>query len=224
MTSIKLELKGGSNDENLMKKWDKLNQISDSIIRINQINQEPPNSLKLFTIPEGTILYHGSIDKASFNPYQIVLGEDTLVSYFTASKKLSADYILGCAKYPSKTGYIHKFRVKKDITNILIISPYEKQKNWDEKFIENKFCFKKKDSDVSSSLTQPLYLNGIGFFYASDSQKTLLDIDLSKTMNSNGTTSEFALCNPNKWLDYISTQRCIGTRQLSDEHNFTKIN
>lgn len=229
-TYVNLEYKkndtmnGGSEQKEIMNKWDDLNKISNNIVKINQVPSSQPNEMKLYTIPEGTILYHGSIDKESFNPYRIVLNKDTLVSYFTASKKLSADNIIGCANYPSKSGYIHKFRVKADIKNVLIVSPYEKQSNWDNKFIENNFCFKKNNGDETSSLTQPLQLDGIGFFYSSNTQKTLMDSNSQEFIDGTGTTAEFALCNPNKWLQYISTQRCVGIRQLSDEYNFTHVN
>jgi hypothetical protein len=215
---------GGSDQKEIMSKWDNLNKITNNVIKINQVPTAQPNELKLYTIPEGTILYHGSVEKESFNPFRIVLNKDTLVSYFTASKKLSADNIIGCARYPSKSGYIHKFRVKADIKNILIVSPYEKQPDWDNKFIENNFCFKKNIGNITSSLTEPLQLDGIGFFYSSNTQKTLMDSNSQNLIDGNGTTSEFALCNPNKWLQYISTQRCIGIRQLSNEYNFTHVN
>ena len=74
--------------------------------------------------------------KESFNPDDIRLGNDNLVSYFSPNKRLAADYITGCALYPSKNGYIHKFRVKKDITKLMILSNYEKNKEWDLKFYE----------------------------------------------------------------------------------------
>jgi hypothetical protein len=35
-------------------------------------------------------------------------------------------------------------------------------------------------------------------------------------------SSEFALCNPGAFLEYVGTYRCIGPRQLSDEYNFNE--
>ena len=209
-----------------MDKWEDLNKIVNNSIEVNQVPYANPiqSQNQLYTIKAGTILYHGSVEKASFNPYRIVLGKDSLVSYFTTSKKLSADYILGCANYPSKSGYIHKFKVKKDIPNILIISPHEKEENWDEKYIETNFCFKKMDENKVSSLTGILHLSGIGFFYPSESQKSLFDDNSTNSVPSSGTLSEFALCEPSKWLEYISTQRCVAVRQLSKERNFTMPN
>ena len=75
------------------------------------LNYVEPSTTKLFSIPKGTFLYHGSLNKESFNPFDIRLGDDRLVSYFSQSKRLAADYIIGCALYPTKSGFLHKFIV-----------------------------------------------------------------------------------------------------------------
>ena len=191
----------------------KENQVVNEDITLSSVKLPfmNPSKTTVYTIFEGTILYHGSMMKESFNPDDIRLGTDNLVSYFSPNKRLAADYITGCALYPSKNGYIHKFRVKKDITKLMILSTYEKNKEWDLKFYENSFCSNK----------YRIQLNCIGFFYPMSDELSMEDID----MNSNDTSnydSEFALCNPNEFLEYISTQRCIAARKISDEYRFTK--
>ena len=204
------------NDENVENVNDeKENEVVNEDIKISSVKLPfmSPSKTTVYTIFEGTILYHGSMMKESFNPDDIRLGNDNLVSYFSPNKRLAADYITGCALYPSKNGYIHKFRVKKDITKLMILSNYEKNKEWDLKFYENNFCSNK----------YRIQLNGIGFFYPMSDELSMEDIDMT-TNDTKNFDSEFALCNPNEFLEYISTQRCIAARKISDEYRFTKHN
>merc|ERR1711916_34332 len=76
-----------------------------SIYNDRYLNYMEPSKTTLYVIPRGTILYHGSMVKESFNPYDIRLGDDRLVSYFSPNKRLAADYIVGCALYPTKSGF-----------------------------------------------------------------------------------------------------------------------
>ena len=41
-----------------------------------KLNYMEPSKTNLYTIPKGTILYHGTLYKESFNPFDIRLGED----------------------------------------------------------------------------------------------------------------------------------------------------
>lgn len=102
-------------------------QLQMSIFNREKLNYMEPSKTTLYTIPRGTLLYHGSLTKESFNPFDIRLGEDKLVSFFSPNKRLAADYIVGCALYPTRSGYLHKFRVKKDIEKMMIISTFEKK-------------------------------------------------------------------------------------------------
>lgn len=178
-----------------------------SIYNNEKLNYMEPSKTTLYTIPKGTIIYHGSLNKESFNPFDIRLGDDRLVAYFSPNKKLAADYIIGCALYPTKAGFLHKFRVKKDIEKILIISTYEKQNHWTLRFIEDSFCSRKFR----------IQLDGIGFFFP---KKDELDVD--KNESKIAFDSEFAICNPNEYLEYVSTQRCVAMRKLSKEYHFIK--
>ena len=167
----------------------------------------------LYSIPKGTILYHGSLNKESFNPYDIRLGEDRLVSYFSPNKRLAADYIIGCAIYPTKSGYLHRFRVKKDIEKILIISTHEKQSHWTLSFIEDSFCSRKFR----------IQLDGIGFFFPRRDEKDFTAIQKGDdSVKRLAFDSEFAICNPNEYLEYVSSQRCVSLRKLSKDYHFSK--
>lgn len=184
-----------------------------SIYNDRYLNYMEPSKTSLYIIPRGTILYHGSMVKESFNPYDIRLGEDRLVSYFSPNKRLAADYIVGCALYPTKPGFLHKFRVKKDIEKILIISTHEKQAHWTLRFIEDSFCSRKFR----------IQLDGIGFFYPRRDEKDFVAIKQGVAANTNlAFDSEFAICNPNEYLEYISTQRCVSMRKLSAEQHFAR--
>jgi hypothetical protein len=184
-----------------------------SIYNDRYLNYAEPSKTSLYSIPRGTILYHGSLNRESFNPYDIRLGDDKLVAYFSPNKRLSADYIVGCALYPTKAGFLHKFRVKKDIEKILVISTYEKQPHWTLKFLEDSFCSRKFR----------IQLDGIGFFFPRRDEKDFSSIQRGEeAMKRLSFDSEFAVCNPNEFLEYISTQRCTSMRKLSKDYHFSK--
>jgi hypothetical protein len=175
-----------------------------SIYNDRYLNYMEPSKTSLYSIPKGSILYHGSLNKESFNPYDIRLGDD---------KRLAADYIIGCAVYPTKSGYLHKFRVKKDIEKILIISTHEKQAHWTLRFIEDSFCSRKFR----------IQLDGIGFFFPRRDEKDFTAIQKGDdSIKRLAFDSEFAICNPNEYLEYVSSQRCVSLRKLSKEYHFSK--
>jgi hypothetical protein len=184
-----------------------------SIYNDKFLNYMEPSKTTLYTIPQGTILYHGSLYKESFNPYDIRLGDDKLVSYFSPNKRLSADYIIGCALYPTKAGFLHKFRVKREIPRIMIVSSFEKQPNWTLRFIEDSFC----------SRRFRIQLDGIGFFYPRKDESTFTSLNTDPDVPAKVTfDSEFAICDPNYFLEYVATQRCVSNRKLSPEYHFSK--
>ena len=184
-----------------------------SIYNDRYLNYMEPSKTSLYNIPRGTIMYHGSLNRESFNPYDIRLGDDKLVAFFSPNKRLAADYIVGCALYPTKAGFLHKFRVKKDIEKILIISTYEKQQHWTLKFLEDSFCSRKFR----------IQLDGIGFFFPRRDEKDFSAIQRGEENPKRlSFDSEFAICNPNEYLEYISTQRCSSMRKLSKDYHFSK--
>lgn len=158
--------------------------------------------MTLYTIPRGTLLYHGSKTKETFNPHNIVLNDKELVAFFSPNKRMAADYVDGCAKYPKDNGFIHIFVVKKDITKLKILSQYDLTKKFDEKEINDKFC---------SRDHRPL-LNGIGLFFP------MMKIDIEDIIYK----SEFALCDPNEYLEYVGTQKCISKRKMGEMYSFTR--
>ena len=184
-----------------------------SIYNDRYLNYMEPSKTSLYNIPRGTIMYHGSLNRESFNPYDIRLGDDKLVAFFSPNKRLAADYIVGCALYPTKAGFLHKFRVKKDIEKLLIISTYEKQQHWTLKFLEDSFCSRKFR----------IQLDGIGFFFPRRDEKDFSSIQNGESnIKRLSFDSEFAICNPNEYLEYISTQRCSSMRKLSKDYHFSK--
>jgi hypothetical protein len=192
---------------------DARSQLQTSIYSTDKLNYMEPSKTNLYTIPKGTILYHGTMYKESFNPYDIRLGEDKLVSYLSPNKRLAEDYIVGCALYPTKAGYIHKFRVKKDIKQIMIVSTFEKKPNWTLSFLEETFCSRKFR----------IQLDGIGFFFPKrDEYDSFGEVPAGQTDPRVSFEAEFAICNPNEYLEYISSERCISMRKLSAEYHFNK--
>ena len=106
--------------------------------------------------------------------------------------------------YPTKSGFLHKFRVKKDIEKILIVSTHDKQSHWSLEFLEESFCSRKFR----------IQLDGIGFFFPTGIEDQSYD-------NNKYFDSEFAICNPDEYLEYVSTQRCVSARKLNKEYNFS---
>lgn len=211
-----ININGGANDndnfDNDIEDTNNQNNITKTLITDS-------SRLILYTIKKGTILYHGSKSVETFNPFNIKLDDNTLAGYFTTNKQFSADYINRCSNYPNEQGYIHKFLVKRDITRILIISKYEKKSNWNVKNIEDMFCSSNKYSEK---------LDGIGFFYLSNTYNNFNDdtkIDDNNddnSFNENKYDIELALCDPNNFLEYISTQRCLAIRKISIPYQFTQ--
>lgn len=172
-----------------------------------------PTTLATFTIPAGTILYHGTSTKETFDPNNFQLDDTNLVAYFTPDIRLAADYIGGCAKYPTSSGYIHKFRAKNNIERIFILSRFDATKTAVPSYVQKHFC----------SGNDSRALNGIGFFYPKRVEQKFTEDPNVGSVNQNELLymSEFALCNPTFHLEYLSTQRCQAKRSLSDNYNFT---
>lgn len=174
-----------------------------------------PSKTTLYTVPEGTILYQGS-DVESFSPFNIkVSNGDDRVAFFSPNKRMSIDYIKGCSTYPTEDGYLHIFKVKRNIERILIVSSFEKRKNWTNDYIDNSFC---RNYQVP--------INGIGFFFpygVETDESTEATPEIPTTPEKKMLfDSEFALCNPNEYLDYVGTQRCQSMRKLSQPYHFSQ--
>jgi hypothetical protein len=177
--------------------------------------ENPPyttDRLETYTIKEGTILYHATSNKKGFNTNYINLGQDKLINFFTPNFRLASDKIEGCS-VDKQNGYIHVFRVVKDIPNIYVRLPYDIADDINSGLLANEFCSK----------NQNYY--GIGFFYPKNniemfsnniyqqSQPNILD-------NPDQYYSEFGLCNPKPYLEYLYSQRCQSLRKLSEPFRF----
>jgi hypothetical protein len=180
----------------------KIITLPNLLIKPTIINSE----VNTFTIKSGTILYHASKIRG-FNPNEIKLGKDNLISFFTPNFKLASFKIKGC-DLDELNSYIHTFEVVKDIRKIFIKLPYTTGNiNIDD--LKNEFC------------TNKIY-NGVGFFFPKNDieifNNALIDgnsIEIEKLQNNDYYYSEFALCNPNEWLKYLVSHSCKSYRSLS---------
>lgn len=162
-----------------------------------------PSHIKTYTIPSGTILFHGTTEKATFDPNNIKLSDKYSVAFFSPDPRFAADYIKGCALYPEQDGHIHTFRVKKDVDKIIILSNFEIGKNWNLEYIEKNYC----SGEVQKYGISP---NGVGFF------NPRLDPTTKQTIY----IAEFAICNPEDFLTYESTRSCVSRRRLGSSFSF----
>jgi len=196
-----LENKFGSLIEQITCKNKKIT-LPNLLIKPTIINSE----INTFTIKSGTILYHASKIRG-FNPNEIKLGKDNLISFFTPNFKLASFKVKGC-DLDELNSYIHTFEVVKDIRNIFVKLPYTTG-NININDLKNEFC------------TNKIY-NGVGFFFPKNDieifNNALIDgnsLELEKLPNNDYYYSEFALCNPNEWLKYLVSHSCKSYRSLS---------
>jgi hypothetical protein len=187
--------------------------------------QNPPytsNQINTYTIKEGTILYHATSNKKGFDTNQLNIGQDKLINFFTPNFRLASDKIEGCS-VDKQNGFIHVFRVVKDIPNIYVKLPYDIANDINTGTLANEFC----------SGNQNYY--GIGFFYPKNniemfSNNPYQNQQLQQSQYSQFQTqildnpeqyySEFGLCNPKPYLEYLYSQRCQSLRKLSDPYRF----
>lgn len=141
------------------------------------------SKIRTYTIPTGTILFHGTKSKETFDPYYLQFNDLNLISFFSTNIRFAADCIARYSNHSHEIGYIHMFEVIKDIDKILILSFFDINNKWTMEYLKNNFCNKNSKYNI----------NGIGFFIPK------LEQDIY----------EFALCHPNKFLQYINTRKCI---------------
>ena len=167
--------------------------------------KKPSSEVNTFTINKGTILFHSSTQKA-FDPNNIKLGKQNLAALFTPNFKLSTDQIENCS-ISKQNSFIHAFEVIEDIKNIHVKLPYEVI---DINDLEKNFC------------TNKSIYNGVGFFYPKNDIEEFNNFIENNYSHANNDIyySEFLLCNPNNYLRYLYTQRCMSLRHLSDQYRF----
>jgi hypothetical protein len=176
------------------------------------------DSLNTYTIPKGTILYYSTTDRKGFNVNSIKLyGSGYLnnssepVSFFTPNFRLASDKIQGCSIDKQK-GYIHTFRVIREIPDIFIKLPYDMNDGITVEDIHKDFC---EGSEK--------YL-GVGFFYPKNEIEIFNNnINNKNIQNINGDEfySEYYLCNPRPYVEYMYSQKCMSLRKLSTQYKFT---
>ena len=66
-------------------------------------------------------------------------------------------------------------------------------------------------------------MDGIGFFFPRRDEKDFVEIQKGDdSIKRLAFDSEFAICNPNDFLEYVSSQRCVSLRKLSKDYHFSK--
>ncbi len=180
------------------------------------------NQIKTYTIQKGINLYYASNNKKGFNPENIQLGNDNLISFFTPNFKLASDRIGSC-DINNPNGYIHAFEVVQDIPNIYVKLPYDTDYDYTLRSLYDKFC---------AGSTQ---YNGVGFFYPKNEIEVFSNILTNQNQNyqnyqnmgfqslpEENFYSEFGICNPTPYLKYLYSCKCQGLRQLSSTYRIDK--
>lgn len=164
--------------------------------------------INTYTIPCGTVLYHGSASQQSFDPENIQLGDTTLIAFFSTSQKIAEENFAKCSKYTSdnKGGYLHRFIVTKDIDNILILSKYEIQ-TLDPQKLQDRFCTRGRNK-------YDKVLNGIGYFFPKQEEQGEDDQG-----TENQYDNEFALCTA-QGLQHWGYKMCVGPHELAKDWIF----
>ena len=170
---------------------------------MNSLQPSEPSNLNLYTIPANTTLFHGTKTVSTFDPKKVNVGDESFVAFFSPNKEFAVSYIGNCARFPTEEGYVHEFVVKSDINNVYILSSHDKDVVRDSVSANKLYCNAPQDRSG-------IKLNGVGFFVGNT--------------QTGATESEFAICNPGAYLEYVGTYRCIGPHQLSTQRdNFTSI-
>ena len=97
------------------------------------------DKISTYTIPVGTILYHSTEKKRGFNTNYIKFGNDKIITFFTPNFRLASDKIEGCS-INKQHGYIHAFKVIKEISNIYIKLPYDNEDDLSLENLNEEFC------------------------------------------------------------------------------------
>ena len=172
------------------------------------------SGVNTYTIKKGTILYHATVNKRGFNPNEIKLGKDVLISFFTPNFRLASDKIEGCSIDKQK-GFIHVFEVIADIPEIFIKLPYDTEEDINLDELKDNFCSGNKN------------YKGVGFFYPKNEIELFNNSvfnprtqEMHENLDDLNYYSEFALCNPNDYLSYVYSQKCMSLRKISQPYRF----
>jgi hypothetical protein len=196
-------------DNNLPSKIADIEKLPDMYLKNPSYTSD---GVQTYTIKEGTILYHATTNKKGFNTNYINFGQDKLINFFTPNFRLASDKIEGCS-IDKQNGYIHVFRVIKDIPNIYVRLPYDIVDDINSGLLANEFCSENQN------------YCGIGFFYPKNniemfSNNLNQQTQLNVIDNVEQYYSEFGICNPKPYLEYLYSQRCQSLRKLSEPYRF----
>ena len=122
-------------------------------------------------------------------------------TFYSPFLRLAADRIQACAlSKDGNQGFIHAFKVIKDIPNIYKQSPSDIDIETSIDQLNDRFCYG----------GQQYY--GVAFFYPKNAIS-----EFNPGITDNHEYKEFGLCNAQPYLEYLHTYSCIGIRQLSKE-------
>lgn len=172
----------------------------------------PSNFVNTYTIQEGTILYHATTNKKGFNIYELDLGQNKELLFFTPNFRLASDKIQGCS-IDKQNGYVHVFRVKRDIPNIYIKNPFDITDDINSDFLKELYCEDGKYFGVGFFYP----INNIEMFSNGENLPEISEFDSTKYY------SEYAICNPKSFLEYLHTHRCESLRKISTPYRFDRM-
>lgn len=179
---------------------------------------EKPIARKTYTIPSGSILYHGSVELETFNTKPLIVGSKTYTTFFTFSEELAALEFGNCRPEPGK-GYLHKFEVIKSINNVILSELYS------QNYVGENGVSMAYDLDNINNNYCGNYINQFGqTFDAVAFKKQPDDSELSITNLTDHPDIEnikVAICKPHEFLVYKSSRRCQYGK-LSGDYNFTE--
>lgn len=156
------------------------------------------SSMSYITLPENINIYYGTTRLNTFDPNDIKLSDNTLLALFSNNPKLAADNFMSCSNFPGTKGYLHQFRIKKDIPYIQLIHSASLNDNYSLTQLDKTFCQRSQNPKLN------------GFAYS-----------IKRLGNFNTETYDYiiGLCNPNEYLEYVSSSNCIGKHRLTTPSN-----
>jgi len=191
------KLRGGSiiNDiENSQN--DNENSLNDNENSLNDDNK--------FTLNEGTILFHASKNKG-INTNKIKIGDFNLYAYFTNNLNTATDTI---KLFNLNEKYIHVFKTKKNINNLIFdISNYNEKNKSISKIQYGGICFKYPNENRIQRVKNNLLINNKLF---------------QSGVNNDNQNIEIALFDIKDNLDYLYTLNCHNITPFSLKSGVSK--
>jgi hypothetical protein len=170
--------------------------------------------LTLRTIEQGINLYHGTYLMKSYNQRDILLNDGTLLAIFSNNIKLAADRFGNCSTWPTNKGYLHKFRVKKDIPYIKVVD-------------SSRLQFPTSVGNGVTGVADDFNLSVLEEMYCNSKENPKLNgfaIPIPRPVAGdpgNRVVWDYiiGLCNPNEYLEPIEIRECIRPYKLGTAYN-----